>query len=359
MKTMLDKDQVFCRQYMTKPGAFVPFARASALAPFISFLETIGAPTPHLLGKAQISSGELDDPEALLPILSIYRFIELASQQEKIQDLGALVGEQTSSFDLGAFGAALHSASTVNEYLRTGIRLIGALSSGERFWISEDADSIRVNQYLPGPASLGRCLADVYTLVITVSMLRRFIDKGWSPKEVRLMTGNENLIGDGRIFGNAEIVTGAPNSSFTLPHSLLQCARPQTNARKTAARSSSQALGYPIPIGFKASVEQLLVTMIGDQNPTIEVAAKIAGMSPRTLQRRLAGSGYTFTGLLAETRTGLAKDWLVASDAPVVEIAGSLGYSDPSNFIRAFRRITGMSPQCYRQSLLGRKKLKR
>jgi AraC-like DNA-binding protein len=352
MKTMLDQDQVSRRQFRTKPGAFVPFARASALAPFIDFLETIGAPTPHLLVKAQISSAQLDDPEALLPIFSIYRFIELASQQEKNRDFSALVGEQTSAFDLGAFGAALHRASTVNEYLRTGIRLIGALSSGERFWITENTDSIRVNQYLPGPASLGRCLADVYTLVITVSMLRRFIDKGWSPKEVGLMAGNEDLIGDGRVFGNAEIVTGAPNSSFTLPHSLLQCARPQTNARKTDAPSALQVQGEPIPVGFKASIEQLLVTLIGDQNPTIEVAAKITGMSPRTLQRRLAGSGYTFKGLLAETKTGLAKEWLAESDAPVVEIAASLGYSDPSNFIRAFRRITGMSPQCYRQNLL-------
>ncbi|PLW69354.1 hypothetical protein C0039_07415 [Pseudohalioglobus lutimaris] len=353
MTKMLDKDQVFYTRCRTKPVAFVPFARASAVAPFVDFLQSIGTPMTRLLNKAQISSSQLDDPEALLPVLSIYRFIELASRQEKIRDISALVGEQTSAFDLGAFGATLQNASTVSEYLRTGIRLIGALSSGERFWISEEADNVRLNQHLPGPPGLGRCLADVYTLVITISMLRQFIDAAWNPGEVRLLAGNEDLFGDRRMFGNAQIVTGAPYSSFTFPRSLLQRSKPETRTNVADTGRASPVPGEPIPVGFKASVEQLLITLVGDQNPTIELAAEIAGMSPRTLQRRLAGSGYTFTGLLAETRTGLAKDWLIDSDAPVAEIAASLGYSDPSNFTRAFRRLTGLSPQRYRQSRPG------
>jgi len=45
-------------------------------------------------------------------------------------------------------------------------------------------------------------------------------------------------------------------------------------------------------------------------------------------------------------------DWLDRSDKPVTEIALALGYTDASNFARAFRRHTGLSPRAYRNASL-------
>jgi transcriptional regulator GlxA family with amidase domain len=44
----------------------------------------------------------------------------------------------------------------------------------------------------------------------------------------------------------------------------------------------------------------------------------------------------------------LARDWLGTTDMPVTEIAAALGYMDASNFARAFRTHTGLSPAAYR-----------
>jgi hypothetical protein len=38
------------------------------------------------------------------------------------------------------------------------------------------------------------------------------------------------------------------------------------------------------------------------------------------------------------------------SDKPVVEIAFDLGYADASNFTRAFRHLTGVTPSAFRQA---------
>lgn len=70
-------------------------------------------------------------------------------------------------------------------------------------------------------------------------------------------------------------------------------------------------------------------------------------MSSRTLQRRLAEAGMTYSGLVMASRMRLAKDWLTESDMPVAEIAAELGYSDVSNLARAFRRETGISPRAF------------
>ena len=327
----------------------IPFTRASALTPFIGFSDAIGAPTDRLLDKVHISTRQLEEPEALVALFSSYRFVELLSRQEKAEDLGVILGERTSAFGLGAFGAALQDASTVGEYMETGMRLIGSLSSGQRFWISAEEDGLRLNQYLPGPPGHGRCLADVYTLVITISMLRRCIDANWSPDEVGLMAGDERLLGNRRFLGNARIRTGESHTSFTFPRSLLERPMAVEERKKQPEGTGSPEMNQAIPTGFRASIEQLIITLMNDENPTVQLTAELAGLSPRTLQRRLADAGYTYSGLLSEIKLRLAREWLIDSDMPVNEIAAALRYNDASNFARAFRRETGFSPQGYRR----------
>ena len=115
-------------------GAPIPFARANAFAPFVAFLRTTGAPADRFLRRARIPVGMFDDPEGLIPLFPGYRFLEVAARQEKLDELGVLVGERTSAFELGAYGTVLRKASTVYEYIRDGIRLIDMHSSGTRLW---------------------------------------------------------------------------------------------------------------------------------------------------------------------------------------------------------------------------------
>ncbi|MNI95610.1 HTH-type transcriptional regulator GadW [compost metagenome] len=44
----------------------------------------------------------------------------------------------------------------------------------------------------------------------------------------------------------------------------------------------------------------------------------------------------------------LARHWLTAGDQPIERIAERLGYRQPSNFIRAFRKQFGITPKQFR-----------
>lgn len=334
-------------------GTSIPFTRSSTMLPFIDFLDTIGAPTERLLHQAGIPAALLEHPETLVPLHSAHRFGELASRSERIEDLGLVVAQRTSAFDLGVLGRSLRDAATVYEYLHTGIRLIGSVSGGERFWLSFEDDRLRFNQFMPGFAGPGRCQADVYTLVVTVNMLRSFIDPCWYPDEVRLLAGDEKLLGERMTFGNARIILGQPYSSFTMARSLLQC--PVQRGHNTGRRTGDTppVNDPPMPEGLKSSVEQYIVTLLADGCPDIHLTAEAAGMSTRTLQRRLAEIGLTFSQLVKDGRMRLAAEWLADTDMPIAHIATSLGYTDASNFARAFRRQTGTSPLTYRRAGTG------
>lgn len=79
-----------------------------------------------------------------------------------------------------------------------------------------------------------------------------------------------------------------------------------------------------------------------------DVAAEMH-LSGRTLKRKLAENGATYTGVLDERRREAALLLLHAPDSSIESVAARLGYSDVANFSRAFRRWTGASPGAYRR----------
>ncbi|MCP5426341.1 MAG: helix-turn-helix domain-containing protein [Gammaproteobacteria bacterium] len=66
----------------------------------------------------------------------------------------------------------------------------------------------------------------------------------------------------------------------------------------------------------------------------------------------LGCGGNQLQGAGCREQDALGQGRLSVSDRPVAEIAATLGYTDASNFARAFRRETGVSPRTYRMSRL-------
>lgn len=77
--------------------------------------------------------------------------------------------------------------------------------------------------------------------------------------------------------------------------------------------------------------------------------AQILFISERTLRRKLAESNNNFQAILNNFRTQLAARLLINSKLSVAEISQRLGFSDSSNFIKAFKKATTTTPATYRR----------
>ena len=99
--------------------------------------------------------------------------------------------------------------------------------------------------------------------------------------------------------------------------------------------------------GVLEDVRARLVARLEEDASLARVAEDLC-MSARTLQRQLGARGTSFHELLEEVRRAGASEALIESDEAVESIGVRLGYGDPSNFRRAFRRWTGLSPTAYR-----------
>jgi AraC-like DNA-binding protein len=92
------------------------------------------------------------------------------------------------------------------------------------------------------------------------------------------------------------------------------------------------------------AVRSLLVKLLPSGKTDQETVAGRLYRSTSTLQRQLSAEGTSYRDVLETTRRELAEEYLKVGGLSKAEIAFMVGFSDQSNFARAFKRWTGMSP---------------
>ena len=82
--------------------------------------------------------------------------------------------------------------------------------------------------------------------------------------------------------------------------------------------------------------------------PGLAALAAAVSMSERSLRRRLSELGSGYRQLVDGWRAERAAQLVRGGDS-LAEVAHRLGFSDASNFSKAFRRWYGVSPDTFRQ----------
>lgn len=98
-------------------------------------------------------------------------------------------------------------------------------------------------------------------------------------------------------------------------------------------------------------VRQKILSAIqsGHDIPSMEEVAAVLALHPQTLRRRLRAEQADFREIRTQARRDVAI-WLLNRDHYTVEgVAETLGYSESSAFIRAFKDWMGMTPLAYRR----------
>lgn len=90
---------------------------------------------------------------------------------------------------------------------------------------------------------------------------------------------------------------------------------------------------------------------LGARPVTVSELALATGLSPRSLQRRLADQGTSVSMLLDEVRREMAVDALQTTDISMEALAHTLGYRAPATLTRAVKRWTGLTPSRLRRGV--------
>lgn len=100
--------------------------------------------------------------------------------------------------------------------------------------------------------------------------------------------------------------------------------------------------------GFAGKVYRTL-RCLRDPGAGMKTVASALKMNDRTLRRRLADEGTSFSAISHNVKYGVATRHLKESGISIEQVAAIAGFSDPANFRRAFIRWTSMSPAEFRR----------
>ncbi|MBL8659724.1 MAG: AraC family transcriptional regulator ligand-binding domain-containing protein [Rhodospirillales bacterium] len=330
------------------PGQAITLARAGALAPFVDFLDEVGAPYGRFLESARLSPDLFADPSALFPLRQGMRFIDAAAHSQGIDDIGLVVGRRTGITGLLPLGGLISPQQTLDQAIAVLIRGAAWFNPGARLSLACRGDRAFFRHSIP---TMPHREAHLFSLMVMIDVVRLAAGPRWQPIAVYLPRGEQ---GRSRAY---EALLGAPchrgTDCWTLVFDKDLLAQTLRFAR-SASRSSDEimaGLQRTAPAGdFEGSLRQLIASMLSLGAPTLNAVAEAGGLSPRTLQRRLSECGRTYSDLVEDARFDAAKRLLRRNDLRIVDIALELGYSDAANFTRAFRRWSGSAPRTARIS---------
>ena len=328
---------------------YIPLHRVAAALPFINYLRHSGIALERELQRARLPVLAMDDPDCFIPSRNFWTFIANVAEREGIKDLGFLVGLQSgaNAADSGMTRQLLRSPSMCHALVRFCKFASKEISQVSLWFGPADKETHRL-YYRPSfgcdhPAYVH---FQWYGLMAAIGTIRLFTGKHWQPRHIGLGSKEKPGKTIRAYFPKTRFHLGQTDCFITLNNRLLcNPFHPRAKPGKSLPHFSKIK-----PAGnFIGTLKLALRSYLRDGAPSLELAADFAGLSTRTLQRRLTDEELSYRDLLDEVRYETAIDLMQETDNSITDIANLLGYSDPSHFARAFRRMAGVSPGEYQK----------
>jgi AraC-like DNA-binding protein len=324
------------------------------LKPYVSFLEERGSLTHRLLDQYLISREMLDSAGFKITKWHGYRFLEESARREGLPDLGYRVGASNGLAAISDLGGSILRSPTLLSAINTLSAQFSHWIGENRFWHEFDGDSVwLLNTAVDGLEDC-RPIANQCGAMFLISLVRSAAGNNWQPDRIRVGTKESRWHENYEATAAAEVEFTRDLNGVRFPRRFLSwpmtCPVGKDMGAEFLATASNDAECQVVSASFSEKMEEALESQVAVMRlPTLRRAAEMAGISPRTLQRRLLDEGLTYQNLIDRLRFRIARKRL-EDDAclSMEDLAADLGYGTPSSFIRAFRRLAGVTPTEFR-----------
>lgn len=312
--------------------------------PTLDILRKSGVQIDELLEKSGLNNYNLNNSDAYVPLSQVAYFLDIASHEVE-QNLSILFRGDLKLANAGYFGEDTVHSSDLLSAINYGVKYNQNLLTISLFSFSVDGVVTTVQQrYLNKPQS-GVDEIELIEFMLLYDGLTIAAGPNWSPFEIRIQGAEipdfdrlvPNLCG-------TKVYFNQPVTSVSFPTNLLP--NPMMNNDKWVSRRNS--VGKP-----EEKMTQRLELLMDSSIRKIDLAAasKVMDVSERTLKRYIKDEGATYKQVVEQWRFKKAITLLHEPDKTINEISYRLHYSNPSNFIRAFKGWTGKTPMHYRGDL--------
>lgn len=322
---------------------------ASWLLAVTKAVDSYGVDSKELMANAGISIDNLTSPNERVPVAKMTVFWQLAVEATGDDAIGLKVANYVQPTTLNALGLSLYSSLSLMDAWQRAAQFYKIVSDVLEVTIEE----FEQNAALCFSKVAGQDFAPeaIDAFMATAVHLTSAVSSGLLvPQKIELQRPpHNNKQGYSEFFPCPVIYNASCNR--------LHYKKEQLNVRfdfanETLAKHHDELLAEQLTQLESGALQQKVIQQIylamAEGEPNRNTIAAELHMSSRSLQRKLEQHGVTFSELVIEVRKGMATKLLKRQELSITDVASQLGFADPSNFSRAFKKWFGVTPKEFR-----------
>lgn len=326
--------------------------RAATLTGYADLAQAHGLDPLRLASEAGVPVAALSDPDLKIPVSAVAWMLEAAAQRSGLQDFAIRLAETRRLSNMGAVGLIAREQSN----LRKSLEVMAQFQ-----WMQSEAVSV----YIEETPEIGVVRVDVITtgqrttrqaVELAVGALcrnvRALMGERWRPEAVCFThAAPPDLVAHRRLFG----LTPLFDQDFDgVVFTRADFDAPITSADPAMARQIERYVDQIAGRQVKSArdeVGELIVLLLPTGVCNADRVARHLGVNRRTVHRRLAAEGTSFSELMDQVRMQLAQSLMANASRTLAAIAEHLGFSSASTFSHWFQRTHDCSPRAFRKIL--------
>jgi AraC-like DNA-binding protein len=337
-----------------------PEVPARYFARLCELLGQEGMDIAALLKAAKIRPALLQAPEAALRLSQVESLLDEVFRLSRRRDQGHDLGRALKLSSHSIVGYGMLSSPSVGYAMTLAARYFRLIMPSFRMRFGVDAEQAEI-EILPVLPMSNSCL--VFHLEAIAAALywevRELLQNRMPPYDLYLSFTaplHQERYGE---MAEARCHFGwkvRPGFRMQFPAAVARqpLALADASAVRMAERRCAELIRSAVVEGRMGDWLRMMLREAGEGWPSLSELAHTLNLSPRTLDRYLKKEGESFRTLSNRVRHEKALRLLDGQHLSVTQIAYELGYSDMSNFTRAFRREAGVAPSDYLRRRLRR-----
>ena len=336
---------------LTSQGGVVkPLVRYAALANYVELTRTLGADPGALLRSTGLDPGGVHSQDRWVPAESVVELLERTAAQTGRPDLGLRLAELRRLSHLGPLSLVLREEPDVRSALQVLIRHESMYNEVLHTRVDHRTESLLCVSISiwghvsptasPSTSPSGCCSACCAAFSVRTGGRLRCASGIPSPPDTTTARRMFPAVVrydhefDGVVLYESDL--DRPNAmSDPQLRTYVQRVLPPDGSDDKQPRTA-------------ARVRELIEMLLPTGRCSVEQIARSMGVDRRTVHRRLASEGATFTDVLDDARADLARHLVEGRRHTFTEVAELLGFASPSNFSRWFRDRFDATPRQWR-----------
>lgn len=329
------------------------FIRSAGLRGVRQVVTELGGDPDDLARRSGLPAGALDSDEILVEDLSIALLLETAAAELRCPDLGLRVAGHQDLDMLGPVAVAVRNARTTTQALEVTSKYLFFHSRSIEITVVPDprdeADILGVRFGYRDPGQLIPPQTVDLVLLFLHRAMRSVLGGDYGLVSVDLPNPlNTDAARYESLFG-APVTPSTAAAVLRVPAALL--GRTISGGDEAVQQLALRYLDQHIPEDRRNMTERtraVLHQSLDTGTSSLPQVARLLSVSPRTLQRGLAGEGTSFATLRDEVRRDIAVRLLTTTEIPLAQIASALALGDATTFSQYARRWWGMTAREFR-----------